>query len=193
MLADLPERIRDTVSALHLLVLDHGCQCKVEAGATEGSYRIVYSAMNLAVHMDGERVTLSTDYDIRAFLDFYRADADIAVFYDLEANLEKGSCTFAFRYEMHNGLEYFVKPIIKGAEVVDFTAVPDGMEAFTLAGGKYARLTETLPNGELDWWAPYYALRDLEKDSGYQPDLSRLFFVRQTGCGRECALYVPVR
>ena len=121
------------------------------------------------------------------------APADIQAFYNLEANPEKGSCTLAFRYEMHNDMAYFAKPVIKGAEVVEFSKVPDGMETFVLEGGKYAKITETLPNGELDWQAPWYALCEMEKETGYEPDLTRLFFVHQTGYGREFALYVPVK
>ncbi len=121
------------------------------------------------------------------------APADIEAFYALEANPEKGSCTFAFRLEMHNTLEHFARPVIKGVEVLDFGDVPDGMETFTLEGGKYVKITETLPNGELDWWAPYYALREMEKETGYAPDLARLFFVHQTEYGRAFALYVPVK
>jgi len=121
------------------------------------------------------------------------APADIDAFYELEANPEKGSCTFAFRYEMHNKMGFFGKPVIKGVEVAEFGDVPEGMETFTLEGGRYVKVTETLPNGELDWITPGWALFAMADETGYEPDLERLFYVRQTGYGRAFELYVPVR
>ena len=120
-------------------------------------------------------------------------EADINVIYNLESSLEKGSFTAAFRYEMHRKLWFFKKPVIKGAEVADFDNVPEGMNTYTLEGGRYVRITETLPNGGYDWWTSGYAFGDMKDETGYEIDLSRLFFVRQTGYGRESELYVPVR
>lgn len=119
-------------------------------------------------------------------------EADINVIYNLESSLEKGSITAAFRYEMHGGL-LFKKPVIRGAEVADFDDVPAGMNTYTLEGGRYVKITETLPNGGYDWWTPNYAFRDMNSETGYEIDLSRLLIVRQTGYGREFELYVPVR
>lgn len=121
------------------------------------------------------------------------APEDIDTFYELEANPEKGSCTFAFRYEMHNKMGFFGKPIIKGFEVAEFDDVPDGLETFVLEGGRYAKITETVPNGELDWATPVWALFKMAEETGYQPDLERLFYVRQTGYGRAFELYVPIK
>jgi hypothetical protein len=86
------------------------------------------------------------------------APEDIDAFYELEANPEKGSCTFAFRYEMHNKMAFFGKPVIKGVEVAAFDDVPEGMETFVLEGGRYVKVTESVPNGELDWATPEWAL-----------------------------------
>lgn len=125
------------------------------------------------------------------------APEDIDAFYDLEANPEKGSCTFAFRYEMHNKMAFFGKPVIKGVEVAAFDTlcddVPEGMETFVLEGGHYAKITETVPNGELDWVTPVWALFKMAEETGHEPDLARLFYVRQTGYGRAFELYVPVK
>jgi hypothetical protein len=104
------------------------------------------------------------------------SEVDLEAFYHLPANPCSGSCTIAFRNEMHNKLEYFAPPVIKGIEVDDFTDVLAGLEAFTLTGGQYVRLSEMLPNGEQDWLLSYYALHDMAKETGWQPDLARLFF-----------------
>jgi predicted transcriptional regulator YdeE len=125
------------------------------------------------------------------------APEDIDTFYDLEANPEKGSCTFAFRFEMHNKMGFYAKPVIKGVEVAQFDTlcddVPEGMETFTLEGGRYVKVTETVPNGEMDWTMPEWALFAMADETGYEPDLERLFYVRQTGYGRAFELYVPVK
>ena len=121
------------------------------------------------------------------------APADIDAFYDLEANPEKGSYTLAFRYEMHDKMAYLTKPVIKGVEVADFGDVPEGMETFALEGGRYAKISETVPNGELDWVTPGWALFEMAKETGYEPDLDRLFYVRQMGYGRAFELYAPVK
>lgn len=119
--------------------------------------------------------------------------ADMRAFYDLDANVEKGRCVLAYHFELHRGQYYFQKPVIKGAEVADIARVPAGMQAFTLEGGRYVRLSETLPNGELDWSLGGYAFKEMEKETGYQLDLSRLFIVEQMEYGRAFALYVPVK
>lgn len=120
-------------------------------------------------------------------------DADIQAFYDLDGNVGKGHCVFAFHYEIHGKLWHFQKPVIKGAEVADTTKVPAGLRAYTLEGGKYVRISETLPNGEFDWSLEWYAFKEMEQETGHQLDLSRLFIVEQMEYGGSFALYAPVK
>ena len=76
LLDELPEGSRDVVSSLHAALVAHGCSHKVELGEAGGSYRIRYSGMNCDVRVDDEGVILIINYDLRAFLDFYRNQAD---------------------------------------------------------------------------------------------------------------------
>ena len=119
-------------------------------------------------------------------------DAEMEAIRGIGPASRRGSCTYAFHYEMHGELWFFQKPVIKGAEVAEGCPVPPGMTTFTLEGGRYARISETRPNGGYDWAAPLYAFREMEKETGYRLDLSRLFFVEETDFGRQFVLYVPV-
>jgi hypothetical protein len=80
---------------------------------------------------------------------------------DRNGNVAKGSCIFAFRYD--------------------------------LAGGACQKISETLPSGEYDWWAPWDVFKDMQRETGREPDLSRLFFVEQTGHGKAFTLFAPVK
>jgi hypothetical protein len=119
--------------------------------------------------------------------------AEIRAFPDLEAILRKGSYVMAFRYEIHRKMWYFQKPVIKGVEAAPAATAPEGMRAYTLEGGKYAKITEVTPNGEFDWSAEWYAFKTMKEHDGYELDLSRLFIVRQLDYGRAFELYAPVR
>ncbi|MHB0876007.1 MAG: GyrI-like domain-containing protein, partial [Anaerolineae bacterium] len=78
LLAAMPDSSASVASALHGHAVAHSCAYRVEAGETGGSHTLIYSGMGLEVRVDGEAVTLRTDYDLRAFLDFYRNRADEA-------------------------------------------------------------------------------------------------------------------
>jgi hypothetical protein len=125
--------------------------------------------------------------------DSYVTEADLAAFCDLEGNLTKGSYLYAFKLEPHNDQWFYQKPIVKGAEVAEGASAPEGLKLYTLPGGRYVRITETLPNGEFNWWSGGYAFSKMKAQTGYELDPSRLFFVRQLDYGREFEFYAPVR
>ncbi len=72
----LSEEARRVVSQLHAVALHNGCRFRVDRGDAEGRYALTYSGMSYAVNVDGSAITLSTEYDIRAFLHFYRNTSD---------------------------------------------------------------------------------------------------------------------
>ncbi len=120
-------------------------------------------------------------------------DDDICALWDMPGNLRPGGHTTAFRQEPQGTQAHFAGPVISGADAETAAEVPEGLERFELPGGRYVRLSEDTPNGELDWWTPAYAFQDMKTEIGAELDLSRHFVVQASERGRRFVLYVPVR
>jgi predicted transcriptional regulator YdeE len=119
-------------------------------------------------------------------------DADLPVFYNHPANSNPGSCIVAFRFEEHNGKSFFAPPIARGMAVDGPVGVPEGLEMLDLPAGRYVKVTEAVPNGELGWRVEGFVGGEVEKQTGHKPDLSRQIIVEQSGFGRQHAVFVPV-
>ncbi|HEY3284287.1 MAG TPA: GyrI-like domain-containing protein [Armatimonadota bacterium] len=118
--------------------------------------------------------------------------AQMRALYHLEGNPKPGCYTAALRYERHGDYWFFAKPIVIGVEAGDPTLSLDGAREYTVSGGRYVRISEELPNGEFDWFAPGYAFGEMQRETGHKLDVSRQFVVRQKEYGRRFELYAPV-
>ena len=72
----LPQTLR-FVTALHETALRQGCTLRIDE--EEGKVILVYSVRRFSVSIDGDSVTLSGEFDLRAFLRLYRETSSRAV------------------------------------------------------------------------------------------------------------------
>lgn len=118
-------------------------------------------------------------------------EEDKELFYTLPENIEKGSYMIGFTVvQVSNGNVYYDKPLIKGVLANADTPFPDNLSELKLESGKYVKITEDIPNGELGWECGFL-LESMEKETGYKPDMTRQFIIKQNDFGKSYELYVP--
>ncbi len=119
-------------------------------------------------------------------------DAEKLAFYDLQANSDRGSYMIGYTLTKANNMLFYDKPLVKGVLANMDAVIPDGCQPYTLQGGRFMKITESLPLGEPGWEIEWVNSPDFGIKTGHEPDFSRQFIIRQYGYGSSYEFYVPV-